>query len=114
MDNNNSQVSTTTAKIIYIVLMAGLLIPFISIIAIIVAYVNKGDGPEYLDENYRYQIRTFWMGVLYFAISYILTFIFIGFITFAITFIWYIIRCAKGLKAVNKQEIPNNVNSWLL
>lgn len=114
MNTNNIQTSTTTAKIIYIALIAGLLIPFVSIIAIIVAYVNKGDGPEYLDENYRYQIRTFWISILYFTLSYLLTFVFIGFITLAITFIWYVIRCAKGLKALNRQETPVNVNSWLL
>ncbi len=114
MNENNPQVSTTTAKIIYLVLMLGLLIPFIGLIAIIFAYVNKGDGPEWLDENYRYQIRTFWISILYFALSYILTFVFIGFITLALTFIWYIIRCAKGLKAVSKKQAPHNVNTWLL
>ncbi|WP_415249679.1 DUF4870 family protein [Sulfurimonas sp.] len=111
---SENQTSTTTAKIIYIVLMVGLLVPFIGIIALIVAYVNKGDGPLWLDENYRYQIRTFWIGVLYFALSYILTFIFIGFITFAITFVWYVIRCAKGLKALNIKKEPANVSSWLI
>ena len=114
MTESNIQTNTTTAKIIYIALMAGLLIPFVSIIAIIVAYVNKGDGPEYLDENYRYQIRTFWIGILYFTISYLLTFIFIGFFTLSIHFIWYVIRCAKGLKSLNKHQAPYNVNSWLL
>lgn len=114
MNDNNIQTNTTAAKIIYIVLMAGLLIPFIGLIGIIVAYVNKGDGPEWLDENYRYQIRTFWIGILYFAISYLLTFVFIGFITLPLTFIWYVIRCAKGLKALNKEEAPLNVNSWML
>ena len=109
-----NKTSTTTAKILYIVLMVGLLVPFVGIIALIVAYVNKGDGPFWLDENYRYQIRTFWIGTLYFALSYILTFVFIGFITFAITFIWYIIRCAKGLKALEREEEPHNISSWFI
>lgn len=109
----HNHTSTTTAKIIYMVLMLGLLIPFIGIIALIVAYVNKGDGPEWLDQNYRYQIRTFWIGSLYFVLSYLLTFIFIGFITFAITFVWYVIRCAKGLKALSREEEPANVSAWL-
>ena len=114
---SENKTSTITAKIIYILLMVGAL-PFvgifIGIIALILAYVNKGDGPEWLDENYRYQIRTFWIGALYFALSYILTFIFIGYITLAITFIWYIIRCAKGLKALTREEEPANVSSWLI
>lgn len=109
-----NQTSITTAKILYVVLMVGLVVPFTGIIALIIAYVNKGDGPTWLDENYRYQIRTFWIGALYFALSYILTFVFIGFITFAITFIWYVIRCAKGLKALGKEESPHNVSSWLI
>ena len=111
---SQDQTSTITAKIIYIVLIVGLLVPFIGIIALIVAYVNKGDGPQWLDENYRYQIRTFWIGALYFALSYILTFFFIGYITFAITFVWYVIRCAKGLKALGREEEPANVSSWFI
>lgn len=113
MDVNKQVVGTTTAKIIYVVLILGLFIPFIGIIALIVAYVNKGDGPFWLDENYRYQIRTFWIGALYLLLSYLLTFIVIGFVTLAITYIWYIIRCAKGLKALGKDEAPQNVSSWL-
>lgn len=114
MLQNTSYISTTTAKVIYVVLILGLFVPFISIIALIVAYVNQGDGPFWLDENYRYQIRTFWIGILYIFISYLLTFIFIGFITLAATYVWYVVRCAKGLKSLRKHETPDNINSWFI
>ena len=114
MTQNSLPTSTITATIIYIVLIAGLFIPFIGIVALIVAYVSKGDNPVWLDENYRYQIRTFWIGALYLFLSFLLTFVVIGYITLAITYIWYIIRCAKGLKALGKEKAPANVSSWLI
>lgn len=112
--NNEAQLTNTTiSKTIYIVLAVGLFIPFVGIVALIVAYVNKGDTPTWLNENYRFAIRTFWIGALYLMISYILTFVLIGFITLAITYIWYIVRCAKGFNAVSHHQTPKNINSWL-
>jgi len=29
------------------------------------AYIYKGDAPDWLKSHYRYQIRKFWIGILY-------------------------------------------------
>lgn len=109
----NQEGSSGTAKIIYITYLAGLLIPFVSLIGLIMAYINKGSGPQWLDENYRFQIRTFWIGFLYFTVSFLLMAILIGWITLLVALAWYIIRCVKGLKAVGENRAPDNVDGWL-
>lgn len=109
----SSNSNANTAKYIYIGYLAGLIIPFVSLIGLIMAYVNKGNGPDWLDENYRFQIRTFWIGVLYFFASGLLMVAVIGWFTFLVTIVWYIIRCVKGLKALNQGKAPENVDGWL-
>lgn len=109
----NAETNSTTAKLIYIGFLVGLLIPFVSLIGVIMSYVSKGKGPEWLDENYRFQIRTFWIGGLYFVVSLLLTAVLIGWITFIVTLVWYVLRCIKGLKALEQKQAPENIDGWL-
>ena len=63
------------------------------------AYVNRGGAPEWVETHYRFQIRTFWIGLLYGVISLITVFILIGFLFALFTLVWWIVRCAKGCSA---------------
>lgn len=102
-----------TAKIIYIMYMVGLLIPFVSLIGLIMAYVNKGTAPQWLQTHYQFQIRTFWIGFLYFVISAILMFVLIGWITFLITIVWYIVRSVKGMNSLDLRQAHPNPTGWM-
>jgi len=83
-----------------------------NIVGVVMAYINKDDGPDWLRSHYRYQIRTFWIGVLYGIISGILCLIFIGFLLLVVLLAWFIVRCVKGLKYIElKAEVPN-VEGW--
>lgn len=105
-------VSTTAATIIYVLYLANILIPFTSLVGVIMAYINKGDG-NFLDSHYQFQIRTFWIGILYIVIGVLLMFIFIGYLILLFTVIWLIVRAAKGLKYLGKQEPVPNPTSWM-
>lgn len=102
----------TIAKFIYIGYLAGLIIPFVSIIGLIIAYVYKKDEPQWLETHFRFQIRTFWISMLYFFISFLLFFVLIGYITIIVALVWYVIRCIKGLQALNNQQPVANVTRW--
>jgi uncharacterized membrane protein len=106
-------VSSSSAKIIYILYLASLLVGVTSLIGVIMAYVNVGDAPEPLKTHYRFQIRTFWIGVLYTVLSAILTAVIVGFIGFVFVAVWLIVRCVKGLKALDRGEPYPNVTTWL-
>src|SRR6059036_3445150 len=68
-----------------------------SIIAVILNYVNRSDARgTWLESHYRWQIRTFWFGLLWGAIGGILCLILIGFVILAADGIWIIYRIAKG------------------
>lgn len=70
---SEATINTTTPKIIYALYLAGIIIPFVGIIGVIMAYVNKDDNPEWLQSHYQFLIRTFWIGFLYLVIGALLS-----------------------------------------
>ncbi len=66
-----------------------------------------------LDTHYRFQIRTFWIGLLYIVVGTILAFIVIGVAVLAWWFIWSLIRSIKGVLALNEHRPIANPTSWL-
>jgi len=104
---------TTMPIVVYALHLAGMVTGGLSaLVGVVIAYVYRGRGPAWLDEHYRYQIRTFWIALLYFGISGLLTLVLIGFVTWLAAVVWLVIRCVKGLKALNDQRAPDNVDSW--
>jgi|RifCSP16_2_1023846.scaffolds.fasta_scaffold401951_1 uncharacterized membrane protein len=102
-----------TAKIIYILYLVGLVVGVTTIVGVIMAYVNQGQAPDWLKTHYRFQIRTFWIGVLYGFVSLLLSFVLIGFLTGLFTLVWLIVRCVKGLQGLEKQQPCSNPATWL-
>ncbi|MBX2880854.1 MAG: DUF4870 domain-containing protein [Granulosicoccus sp.] len=105
--------STGKVKVVYILYLLGLLIPFISIIGVVIAYIYRSDASEWLQQHYRYQIRTFWIGMLYALAASILVFIFVGYLLIVLWLIWMVVRCVKGLKALGDNAPPVKPGTWL-
>jgi len=109
-----SQPSTEgTAKIVYILYLVSVFFGLTAIIGLVMAYIYKTDAPPWLQAHYQYQIRTFWIGLLYLLIGSILTFIMVGYLIFLFWIVWLIVRCVKGLKLLNQQAAPPNPTEWL-
>lgn len=104
--------SDTSAKIIYILYLASLVLGVTSLVGVIMAYVNVGDAPEPLKSHYRFQIRTFWIGLLYGAIGLVLTLVAVGVLVLVFVAVWLVVRCVKGLKALDRREGYPNVETW--
>jgi uncharacterized membrane protein len=103
-----------TAVIIYALYLASFVIGVTSIVGVIMAYMARDKAPAWLQSHYRFQIRTFWLFMLFAVISVLLTFVFIGILTGALTAIWFIIRCVKGILWAQKgQEVPDPASWWL-
>ncbi len=105
--------SNKMPMIVYILYLAGILFPLLSIIGVIMAYVNRGNASEIEQSHYTWQIRTFWISFLASIISALLTIILIGWLLLFGLLIWWIVRCIQGLNLFNKGEGVEKVNSWL-
>lgn len=110
---SETAVSTTTPKLIYILFLANIIVPFLGLIGVVMAYVNKADAPEWLQSHYQFQIRTFWIGLLYVMVGAILSVIIIGWFIILFTVVWIVIRCVKGMKSLDAQQAHPNPTGWM-
>src|SRR5262245_27005521 len=79
-----------------------------SIIAVIINYVKRGDVQgTWLETHFRWQIRTFWFGVLWVALCTLFVFVTLGFgfffvwIPLGILAVWFIYRVVRGWMALS-------------
>jgi uncharacterized membrane protein len=94
--------------------MAAFPIPVAPIIGVAIAFVDKGRADPILTSHYRYLIRTFFIGLLLMAVSFLLTFVLIGVLTMAAAVVWYIVRVVKGLIRLSRGEAIENPTTWLV
>jgi uncharacterized membrane protein len=101
------------ANIVYILYLIGLMVPLTPIVGVIMAYVNWSDAPEWLQTHYRFQIRTFWIGMLYGLIGLLTVIVVIGVFFLGFVLVWWIVRCVKGLQAISNGVPYERPESWL-
>ncbi|HEX5319477.1 MAG TPA: DUF4870 domain-containing protein [Stellaceae bacterium] len=102
-----------TATTIYILYLISLLVGVTGLVGLIMAYVHQSDAPEWVRSHYRFQIRTFWIGLLYIVISLVTAIIVIGVVLWVLTVIWLIVRCIKGMQAVSCGEPYPAPANWI-
>ena len=87
----------TVATVVYALQAAGFFLGITWIAAVIVDYVKKDDAAgTWLESHYRWQIRTFWFGLLWGVLGGILALVLVGFIVLAADAVWIIYRIVKG------------------
>ncbi|HTJ97236.1 MAG TPA: hypothetical protein VL381_07185 [Rhodocyclaceae bacterium] len=82
-----------------------------SIVAVVLAYIKRDDARgTWLESHFRWQIRTFWFGLLWGVIGAALYIVVIGIPILFATCVWIIYRIAKGWLALNdgKTLYPNS------
>ena len=102
-----------TANTVYILYLVSLLVGLTSIVGLIMAHVNYADAPEWVRTHYRFQIRTFWIGLLYGFIGLVTCIIVIGVFWLIFVLIWWIVRCVKGMQASSRGVPYENPGSWM-
>ena len=102
-----------TANLIYILYLLNLIFGVTSFIGVIVAYINKGDAPEWVQSHYRFQIRTFWIGLLLGVIGFFTAAFVVGILILVFLFVWWIARCVKGMKYISEGSAHPDPTSWM-
>jgi uncharacterized membrane protein len=104
----------TNVQVIYILYLAGLVVGISGIVGIVLAYMNRGKAGGFVESHYTWLIRTFWIGLIYALVSFVLMMVFIGFILMFAVAVWFIVRCIIGLQALGRGEPIKNPESWLI
>ena len=83
--------------VVYILQTIALFTALPMIIAVIINYIKLEQTHDtWLATHFRWQIRTFWFGLLWYIIGIATYFFFIGFVIIGIVWIWQVYRVIRG------------------
>jgi uncharacterized membrane protein len=99
--------------VVYILYLVGFFTGITALAGVIIAHMQIGRSDPVSDTHFQFQIRTFWIGLLYVVVGAITAVVVVGLLILLWWFVWTLIRCIKGLLAVNAREPIANPKSWL-
>jgi len=117
----------TLPTVVYALYLLGLINGLTVIIGVIIAYANRDRASPRAQSHYTFQIRTFWLAIVFwiiaglmFAWGSVLAFILIGIpflvlggLILALTHIWFAVRSIVGLVYVSRDEAYPRPQTWL-
>jgi len=99
---------------VYILYLLGYLTGITALIGVIIAYLQAGSSDSAMKSHYTFQVRTFWVGLLYLFGGVLLLHLAVGALILLWWFVWSLLRNVKGLLALNRNEPIANPESWIL
>lgn len=98
----------TVTTVVYALQAAGFLVGISWIVGVVINYVKREDASgTWLQSHFRWQIRTFWFGLLWAAIGVPLCLVFIGWAVLFADAVWIIYRIVKGwLNLTENRPMP--------
>lgn len=103
----------TLAVVVYVLYCVGYFTGMSALIGVIIAHVKVDDTDPVLRSHYRFQIRTFWIGLAYLTIGIPLCLVLVGIPILAWWFIWSLVRIVKGMLLINEHKPIGNPGSRL-
>src|SRR5512139_2520508 len=95
----------TLTTVIYALYAVSLFIGITAIVAIVLDYIKREDAQgTWLESHFRWQIGTFWWGLLWVVVGWIAWLILAGWLVWGVAGIWFIYRIAKGWLNLNDNK----------
>ena len=101
------------ALIVYALYLGSFIVGITLLAGVVVAYIYRNDAKDWLATHYRFQIRTFWMFVLFSIIGGLLAAIVVGWFILVVAAVWLIVRCVIGIKRLGERQPIADPASWL-
>jgi uncharacterized membrane protein len=93
----------TLATIVYALQALGFFLGITWIVGVVIDYVKLDDvGGTWLELHFRWQIRTFWWGLLWGIVGTVLLLVLVGWLVLLAAGIWVIYRIVKGWLALSE------------
>ena len=91
--------------VVYALQAAGFVFGVTWLVAVIVNYVKRDDVTgSFLESHFRWQIRSFWFGLLWAALGALTFLIVIGWVILLANAVWLIYRIVKGWLYLNDRK----------
>jgi uncharacterized membrane protein len=97
---------------VYILYLVGFLTGITVLVGLVIAYLQRDRTDQVSQSHFQFQITTFWVGLLYFFVGLLTLHFAVGALILLWWVIWTVIRCVKGLLALNAGEAVRYPNSW--
>lgn len=104
---NEEQIKSlrTLVQVVYVLYALSYVAGITAIVGIIINYVKRDDAAgTWLESHFRWQIRTFWFGLLWAVIGVATIVILIGVAILFANFCWIIYRIVKGWLNLNDNK----------
>ena len=98
---------------VYILYLLAFITGLSSVIGVIIAYLQSGRGDPVIQSHTDFQIRTFWIGLIFGFVGMLTIHMGIGFAILLWWVIWTLVRCVKGMLALNAGEPIGDPQSLL-
>lgn len=90
------------AMVVYALQAIGFFVGITAVVAVVINYIKQAEAKgTWLASHFRWQIRTFWFGLLWFAVGMLSAFVLVGYAIMFANVVWLIYRVAKGWLALN-------------
>lgn len=98
---------------VYALYTLGFFTVITTVVGLIIAHVKAATASGVWLSHFQFQIRTFWVGLLYFVVGFALLYFYIGLIIILWWTIWTLVRIIKGAILLHDQRPIANPSSWL-
>jgi uncharacterized membrane protein len=102
----------TLVLTVYILYLVGFLTGITVLVGVVIAYLQRDSTDRVSQSHFQFQITTFWIGLLYFFVGLFTIHFGIGVVILLWWLVWTVIRCVKGLLALNMGEAIPSPSSW--
>jgi len=108
-----SQSNLDTVKLVYILYFVGFFTGVAALAGLVVAYLSKEKATPAELSHYIYQIRTFWIGLAYLVVGFLLSLVIIGWFVLLWFVIWALVRSIKGFQLASGAKPVPEPQTWL-
>jgi len=114
-DNSQKQLSIKNiTQTVYFCQTLSFFFGITAIAGIILNYLKRNETiGTWLESHFTWQIRTFWIGLIFSLIGFILSVILVGFLILAVTLVWTIYRVIKGYLLFDSEKPIENPEAFL-
>jgi uncharacterized membrane protein len=117
----------TLPTVVYALYLLGLINGLTILIGLFIAYANRNPSASAAQTHYIFQIRSFWIGIACWVVGCVflmwgiplapiligIPFLILAGLIFALTHIWFAIRCILGLIYVSRGDPYPRPRAWL-
>ena len=95
----------TLTTVIYALYAASFFVAITAVVGIVMNYLKQGEmRGTFLESHFRWQMRTFWYGLLWGIVGALLLFVFVGWFVLVANAVWLIYRIVKGWLNLNDNK----------